>query len=77
MDERRVEKKDTEEENYSEIREEFKHHGSETIEGEKTTKMQQEQQVEKGNLEKKRKKKMRLRLMNLKFLSLKGYRRQS
>ena len=57
LDERRVEKKDTEEENYSEIREEFKHHGSETIEEEKKTKMQPEQQVEKGNLEKKKKKK--------------------
>ena len=49
LDERRVEKKDTEEGNYAEIREEFKQHSSETTEEEKTTKMQLEQQVEKEN----------------------------
>ena len=46
---RRVEKKDTEEENYAEIREEFKQHSSKTTEEEKTTKMQSKQQVEKEN----------------------------
>ena len=39
LDERRVEK-DTKEENYAEIREEFKQHILETTEEEKTTKMQ-------------------------------------
>ena len=39
LDERIVEKKDNEEENYVKIREEFKQHGSETTEEEKTTKM--------------------------------------
>ena len=53
MDEKRVEKKDTEEGNYAEIREEFKQHSSETIEEEKTAKMQPEQQVEKENPRKK------------------------
>ena len=43
LDERRVEKKDTKEENYAEIREEFKQHNLETTEEEKTTKMQPEQ----------------------------------
>ena len=38
MDERRVEK-DNEEENYDEIREEFKQHNSETTEEEKIEKM--------------------------------------
>ena len=54
LEERRVEKKDTEEENYAEIGEQFKQHSSETIEEEKTTKMQLEQQVEKENLRKKK-----------------------
>ena len=49
LDERRVEKNDIEEENYAEIREEFKQHSSETTEEEKTKKMQPEQQVEKEN----------------------------
>ena len=49
LEERRVEKKDTEEKKHVEIGEEFKQHGSETPEEDKTTKMQQEQQVEKGN----------------------------
>ena len=40
LDERRVEKKDTEEDNYAEIREEFKQHSSKTIEEERTTKIQ-------------------------------------
>ena len=52
LDERRVEK-DIEEENYAEIREEFKKHNLETTEEEKTTKMQLEQQVEKENRRKK------------------------
>ena len=49
LDERRVKKKDIEEENYAKIREEFKQHDSETIEEEKITKIQSEQQVEKEN----------------------------
>ena len=49
LDERRVEKKDTKEENYAEIREEFKQHSSETTEEEKIVKMEPEQQVEKEN----------------------------
>ena len=44
LEERRVEK-DTEEENYAEIGEQFKKNNSETIEEEKTAKMQPEQQV--------------------------------
>ena len=50
MEERRVEKKDTKEKKHAEIGEEFKQHSSETVEEDKTTKMQPEQQVEKGNL---------------------------
>ena len=72
LDERRVEKKDTEEDNYAEIREEFKHHSSETIEEEKTEKCSQTNRWKK----KIQGKKKRLRLMNLKFHSLKGCRRQ-
>ena len=72
LEEIKVEKKDTEEENYAEIGEEFKQHSSETTEEEKTVKMQPEQQ-EKKILGKRK----RLRLMNLKFHSLKGCRRQS
>ena len=49
LDERRVEKKDTEEKNYAKIREEFKQHSSETTEEEKIAKMIPEQQVEKEN----------------------------
>ena len=49
LDEIRVEKKETEEENYVEIREEFKQHSLETTEEEKTAKMQLGQQVEKEN----------------------------
>ena len=41
LGERRVEKKDTEEENYAEIREEFNQHISKTTEEEKTTKCSQ------------------------------------
>ena len=52
--ERRVEKNDTEEESYAEIREEFKQYNSETIEEEKAKKMQPEQQEEKENSGKKR-----------------------
>ena len=47
LEERRVEMKDTEEENYAENGEEFKQHSSETTEEEKTGKMQLEKQVEK------------------------------
>ena len=72
MEEKRAEKKDTEEENYAEVGEEFKQHSSETTKEEKTTKMQPEQQVEKENPRKRK----RLRLMNLKFHSLKGYKRK-
>ena len=53
LEEMRVEKKDTEEEKYAEIEEEFKQHSSEPIEEEKTIKMQPKQQVEKENLGKK------------------------
>ena len=53
LDERRVEKKDTEEEKNADFREEFKQHSSETTEEEKTTRMQLEQQVEKENPRKK------------------------
>ena len=47
LKERRAKKKDTEEENYAEVGEEFKQHCSETIEEEKTAKMQPKQQVKK------------------------------
>ena len=47
LEERRVEKKDVDEENYAEIGEEFKQHSSETTEEEKTSKMQPEQQIKK------------------------------
>ena len=40
LEERRVEKQDTEEKNYAEIGEEFKQHSSETTEEKKTTKKQ-------------------------------------
>ena len=53
LEERRVEKKDTEEKKQAEIGVQFKLHSSELVEEDKTTKMQQEQQVEKGNLGKK------------------------
>ena len=43
LDERRVEKRDTEEEKQAEIGEELKHHSSETIEKEKTEEMQLKQ----------------------------------
>ena len=49
LDERRIEKKDTEEDKYAAFGEEFKQHSSETIEEEKTIRMQPEQQVKKGN----------------------------
>ena len=53
LDERRVEKKDIEEENYVEIREEFKQHSSETTKEEKIAKTQSEQRVQKENPRKK------------------------
>ena len=71
LDEKRIEK-DTKEEKYADFGEEFKQHSSETTEEEKTTRMQLEQQVKKGNPGKRK----RLRIMNLKFHSLKGCRRQ-
>ena len=49
LDERKAEKKDTEEEKYADFEEEFKQHSSETTEEEKTARMQPEQQVEKEN----------------------------
>ena len=73
LDERRVEKKDTEEENYAEIREEFRQHSSKTTEEEKTTKMQPEQQVKKENPRKKEE----VKAYEPQVPSLKGYRRQS
>ena len=54
LEEKRVEKKDTKEEKYAEIGEEFKQHSSETIEKEKTVKRQPDQHVEKENLGKKK-----------------------
>ena len=48
--EKRVERMNTEEEKYVEIGEESKQHNSETIEEEKTTKIQSEQQIKKINL---------------------------
>ena len=50
LKERRVEKNDTEEENYAKIGEEFKQQSSETTEEEKTAKMQPKQQIKKANL---------------------------
>ena len=73
LDERRVEKKDTKEENYAEIREEFKQHSSKTTEKEKMVKMSKSNKWKKEIQEKMK----RLRLMNLKFHSLKGCKRQS
>ena len=55
LDERRAEKKDTEEEKYADFGEEFKQHNSETTKEEKTVRMQPEQQVEKENPRKKKK----------------------
>ena len=49
---KRNEKKETEEEKHAKVGEELKQHGSEVAEEDRTTKMQQEQQVEKGNLRK-------------------------
>ena len=71
LEEKRVEKNDTEEEKYAKIEEEFKQHNSETIEKEKIVKMQPEQQMEKENLGKRK----RLKLTTLEFHSLRGYRR--
>ena len=53
LEERRNEKKETGEEKHAEIGEELKHHSSEVAEEDRTAKMQQEEQVEKGNLRKK------------------------
>ena len=52
LKERRNEKKEIEEGKHAEIGEELKQHNSEVPEEDKTAKMQQEQQVEKGNLRK-------------------------
>ena len=48
LEERRNEKKETEEEKHEEIGEELKQHSSEVVEEDRTAKMQQEQQIEKG-----------------------------
>ena len=55
LEERINEKKATEEEKHTEIGEELKQQSSEVVEEDGTTKMQQERQVEKGNLKKKEK----------------------
>ena len=72
LEEKRKEKKDTEEEQYADIGEHFKHHSPKTTKEEEAVKMQPEKNVEK-EIQGKRK---RLRLMNLKFHSPKGCRRQ-
>ena len=73
LEERRNEKKETEEEKHEEIGEELKQHNSEVVEEDRTAKMQQEQQVEKGILRKKEEVKHTI----LKFHSLRGYKRRS
>ena len=50
LEERRNKKKEIEKEKHAEIREKLKQHSLEVAEEDRTTKMQQEQQVEKGNL---------------------------
>ena len=54
LEERRNEKKDTEEEKYADIGEHFKQHNPKTTEEEEATKMQPDQQVEKENPGKKK-----------------------
>ena len=71
LEERRNEKKEIEEKKHTGIGEKLKQQSSEVVEEDRTTKMQQEQQVEKGNLKK------RLKLTILKFHSLRGCRSQS
>ena len=53
LEERRNEKKETEEEKHAEIGAELKQHSLEVVEENRTAKIQQEQQVERGNLRKK------------------------
>ena len=53
LEKRRNEKKETEEEKHEEIGKELKQNSSEIAEEDRTAKMQQEQQVEKGILRKK------------------------
>ena len=53
LEERRIEKKETKEEKHIEIGEELKHQSLKVVKEDKTTKIQQEQQVENGNLKKK------------------------
>ena len=53
LEEIRNEKKETEEEKHAEIGEELKQHSLEVVEEDRTAKIQQEQQVERGNLRKK------------------------
>ena len=53
LEERRNQKKETEEEKHTEIGEELKQQSSEVIEEDRTIKMQQRQRVEKGHLKKK------------------------
>ena len=50
LEERRNEKKETEEEKHAKVGEELKQHSSGVVEEDRTIKMQQDQQVEKGNL---------------------------
>ena len=54
LEERRNENKETEEEKHAEVGEELKQQSSRVAKEDRTTKMQQEQQVEKGNLRKKK-----------------------
>ena len=50
LEERRNERKETEEDKHAEIGEKLKQHNSEIVEEDRTTKTHQEQQIEKGNL---------------------------
>ena len=54
LEERRNEKKETEEEKHAEVGEELKHQSSGVVEEDRIAKMQQEQQVEKRNIRKKK-----------------------
>ena len=53
LEEKRNEKKESEKEKHAEIGEELKQHSSEVVEEDRAAKIQQEEQVEKGNLRKK------------------------
>ena len=71
LEERRNEKKKTEEEKHTEIREETKQYSSEVTEEERTVKVQQNQLVEDGDLRKKRRGSS-LQVSSLKSHSLRG-----